>query len=74
MFWSLFPHNPGIGQELTISFDGKSYTAWRFKKGDYELNSENNGSPMNMSCDLAKAEKVHELSKLKDYFGLCKLE
>jgi len=73
-FWSMFPHNPAIGQELTIKYGDKSYTAWRFKKGNYELNSENGGSPLKMYCELSQSEKAHDISKLSDYFGLCRLE
>ncbi|GLR71926.1 hypothetical protein GCM10007852_28340 [Agaribacter marinus] len=73
-FWSMFPHNPAIGQELTINYQGKSYTAWRFKKGNYELNSENDGLPLKMRCELSETEKAHDISQLSDYFGLCRLE
>ncbi len=72
-FWSIFPHNPAIGQEIKISYGGETYTAWRFKKGDYELNSESNGTALFMACDLNKPEKVHSVTQLSDYFGLCEL-
>lgn len=57
-----------IKQSITISYKGKTYEGWRFMKNDYELNSENKGKPLRLTCDLAtKADYVDY------YYGVCRL-
>jgi hypothetical protein len=71
----LLPHQPLIDQEIVISHDGTEYKAWVHAKGDYVLNSENEGRPLQMHCDLDAPEKVSVISaaKSKKFFGICEL-
>lgn len=49
---SLLPHEPVIKQIILIKHEGKTYDAWLSYKRDYDNNSELNGKPIVMYCDL----------------------
>ena len=69
------PHQPLVEQEILIAHEGKEYKAWVHAKGDYEPNSENEGRPLRMYCELRTPEKVTYINEpmAKKYFGLCEL-
>ena len=55
----LLPHEPVVEQTMTIQFEGKSYKAWGLFKHSYELNAENNGRPIDVTCRLEAERTMH---------------
>ena len=62
------PHEPVIKQVILIKHAGKSYEAWNFYKRDYAANSERQGKPINILCNLDKSP-----SDKSDIFGIFEL-
>lgn len=48
----LLPHEPVVQQTIRITHQGQTYTAWAFDKADYDANSELEGKPISLICDL----------------------
>lgn len=63
---SLLPHEPVIKQSILIQHGGKSYKAWMSFKRDYDSNSENQGKPIKVTCNL-DAEPLRR----GEIMGLC---
>lgn len=61
------PHQPVILQKITISYDGMEYTAWRHTKNSYETNSEMDGRPLTLECELTRAADFEGT-----HYGICK--
>lgn len=72
--WTLFPHNPSVGQMINIYIDDKEYQAWGFRKGNYDVNGELDGKPMNLICDLNNQKKPHKINDFKSYLGICEVK
>jgi hypothetical protein len=70
---AIFPHNPSVSQGIKIYLDGKEYRAWAYQKGNYDVNGELDGKPMNLLCDLNNPEQKHEVNNYKIYTGICEL-
>lgn len=64
----LIPHQPVTTQDVIIRFEGKIYEAWLAMKYDYEENSELDGVPINMYCDIAT--KPDHQGK---FYGICRI-
>jgi hypothetical protein len=73
-FWTLFPHNPSVGQLINIHVGDEKYQAWGFIKGNYDVNGELDGKPMNLFCDLLSPKETYKVNILKDYIGICQLQ
>jgi hypothetical protein len=72
--WAFFPHNPSIIQFINISIEDKEYQAWGFQKGNYDINGELDGKPMNLFCDLDTPKATHKVNEYKNYVGICVLK
>jgi hypothetical protein len=73
MMWSLIPHNPVVMQTITIQAGDKTYEAWEYQKGNYEMNSEADGKTVDMLCDLQNEPRSHAINQLFSYWGICTL-
>ena len=67
-FSSLLPQQFAAGQSMAITVDGESYEGWVYTKMDPAENSENNGQPSNMVCDISKEPEFAGQT-----YGVCKL-
>lgn len=63
----LIPAQPTIQQTITIKYQGVEYTAWLHGKGSYNANTELDGKPINLVCELTR----HPDYEGKHY-GICK--
>jgi hypothetical protein len=63
----LIPHQPVILQRITIRHEGVDYPAWRHTKDTYENNSELDGKPLNLSCELSRSPDFDGT-----HYGICK--
>lgn len=61
------PHQPVVLQKITIRHAGHEYTAWRHTKNSYEPNSELDGKPLNLECELTRAPDFEGT-----HYGICK--
>ena len=61
------PHQPVILQKLIIRYAGVEYMAWRHTKDSYEANSELDGRPLNLVCELSRAPDFEGT-----HYGICK--
>ncbi len=67
----LMPHEPVISQLITISFEGKDYIAWDFRKHNYDDKGELKGKPINLSCELTRKPSSSYIKD--DIYGICSL-
>jgi hypothetical protein len=65
---SLLPHQPNVRQTILIKHGGKTFKAWMFNKGNYDLDGELD-RPIVMTCRLER-EPTHT----GDVFGICELQ
>jgi hypothetical protein len=72
--WTLFPHNPSVGQMINIHVGDNEYQAWGFRKGNYDVNGELDGKPMNLLCDLNNPKESHKINEFKSYLGICTIK
>ena len=63
---SLLPHEPVVEQVMTIRFEGKSYKAWGLFKHSYDLDAENKGRAIDVTCRLEAERSMHG-----EVYGLC---
>lgn len=61
------PHQPVILQKIIIRYEGRDYPAWRHTKNSYEPNSELDGKPLNLECELTRAPDFEGT-----HYGICK--
>lgn len=66
---ALFPHNPNVPQRITIRYQERNYEAYMRRKRNYKENSEFNGKPLELVCDLKNAP-----SKEGGVYGICTLK
>jgi hypothetical protein len=71
--FAIFPHNPSVSQRIKIYIEDKEYLAWAYAKGNYDVNGELNGKPLNMYCDVNSPQEKHQLENHKMYSGICEL-
>lgn len=62
----IVPHQPVMLQKIIISYQGVEYTAWRHTKDSYDLNSEMNGKPINLVCELTREPDFEGT-----HYGIC---
>lgn len=67
---SLLPHEPVVQQTIRITHKGQTYTAWAFDKGDYDANTELDGKPISLICDLDQPAS-HQGPRERIY-GICR--
>lgn len=67
-FGSLLPHEPMVRQTILIHYEGQTYKAWLFDKGNYDNNGELKGKPISLFCDLEAP-----LSHKGEVYGICQL-
>lgn len=65
------PVEPTIHQEILIQYDGNEYEAWVTFKHIWKENSELDGKPINLICELTE-EATTKSSGLKKISGICK--
>jgi hypothetical protein len=54
-------------QKITIRYEGRDYTAWRHTKNSYEPDSELDGKPLDLECELTRAPDFEGT-----HYGICK--
>ncbi|WP_028225395.1 carboxypeptidase-like regulatory domain-containing protein [Paraburkholderia ferrariae] len=65
----LLPHQPVVIQKIVIRYQGAEYEAWRHTKGSYEINSELDGRPLKLVCELSRQPDFEGT-----HYGICKAE
>jgi len=63
----MIPSQPAMLQKIVIHYQGTEYIAWRYGKDSYDANSELDGKPINLVCELTRAPG-HEGT----HYGICK--
>lgn len=63
----IVPHQPVMLQKIIISYQGTEYTAWRHTKDSYDHNSEMDGKPINLVCELTREPDFEGT-----HYGICK--
>jgi hypothetical protein len=63
----LIPAQPTILQRIWIRYQGTEYVAWMHTKGSYEPNTELNGRPLNLVCELSRQPDFEG-----KHYGICK--
>ncbi len=63
----MVPHQPVILQKIMIRYEGVEYTAWRHTKNTYDANSELDGKPLNLECELSREPDFEGT-----HYGICK--
>lgn len=66
-FSRIVPHEPVILQAIIITYAGKEYEAWVHTKNSYQVNSELDGHPLNLQCELSREPDFEG-----KHYGLCK--
>ena len=61
------PHQPVIMQTIIIVHAGVEYEAWIHTRNSYELNSELDGRPLQLECELTREPDFEGT-----HFGICK--
>lgn len=73
--WSVLaqivPHEPVVYQTILIKHRGQTFKAWMFTRHNYDANSELQGKPIFLVCDL-DAPLSHKGPEDKVY-GICEL-
>lgn len=63
----MVPHQPVILQKIIIRYQGVDYMAWRHTKNTYDANSELDGKPLNLQCELSREPDFEGT-----HYGICK--
>lgn len=63
----MVPHQPVILQKIIIHYQGVEYMAWRHTKNSYEANSELDGKPLELECELTREPDFEGT-----HYGICK--
>jgi hypothetical protein len=61
------PHQPVILQKIIIRYEGVDYVAWRHTRNSYEANSELEGKPLQLECELTRQPDFEGT-----HYGICK--
>ncbi|TBV03260.1 DUF6795 domain-containing protein [Phytopseudomonas dryadis] len=67
----LIPHEPAIGQRITLRYQGKEHKGWVFSKHNYDNLGEVKGRALTFNCEL-NAEPVAQAET--ETFGICLLQ
>jgi hypothetical protein len=65
---ALLPGEVTVGQRLVIRYQGQSYEGWNHGKKGKEANTEANGKPLRLVCELSTEPGVSGNS-----FGICRV-
>lgn len=63
----MIPAQPVMLQKIVIHYQGTEYMAWRHAKMSYDANTELDGRPLSLICELSR-EPSHE----GKHYGICK--
>jgi hypothetical protein len=63
----LIPAQPMMNQTITIRFHGVEYLAWMHGKDSYDANTELDGQPMNLACELTRKPE-----REGTHYGICR--
>ena len=63
----LIPAQPTIQQTITIKYQGVEYTAWLHGKTSYNANTELDGKPIRLECELTRQPDYEG-----KHYGICK--
>ncbi|WP_259675329.1 DUF4198 domain-containing protein [Burkholderia pseudomallei] len=63
----LIPAQPTIQQTIVIRYQGVEYVAWMHGKGSYAANTELDGRPINLICELTRQPDYEG-----KHYGICK--
>ena len=63
----LIPAQPTIQQTIMIRYQGVEYVAWLHGKGSYNANTELDGRPFNLLCELTRRPDYEG-----KHYGICK--
>ncbi|SDH22366.1 hypothetical protein SAMN05216588_103239 [Pseudomonas flavescens] len=66
----LMPHEPVIGQRITLRYQGKEHKGWVFTKHNYDDQGEVKGRPLTFTCELNSEPVAHPETET---FGICVL-
>lgn len=64
----ILPGQPSILQRIIIRHNGTEYEGWRHNKNSYDLNSELDGRPLKLICELATAPDFEG-----KHYGICRV-
>jgi uncharacterized GH25 family protein len=63
----LIPAQPAMLQTILIRYQGVEYVGWRHGKLSYDANSELDGRPLNLVCELSQRP-----DREGNYYGICR--
>lgn len=66
----LLPHEPVIGQRITLRYQGKTHKGWVMSKRNYDAQGEVPGHALRLICDLGEEPAAHPETET---FGICRL-
>lgn len=64
------PHEPVIGQRITLRYQGREHKAWVFTRHNYDALGEVAGRELVFSCELSDEPVAHPETET---FGICRL-
>lgn len=65
----LLPAQPTMQQELLIRYQGAEYIAWQHGKGSYNANTELDGRPIRLVCELTRPPNYE-----RKHYGICRAD
>lgn len=65
------PHEPVIGQRITLRHQGREHKAWVFTKHNYDALGEVAGRELVFRCELSDEPMAHPETET---FGICRLQ
>lgn len=63
----LIPAQPTIQQTIVIRYQGREYVAWLHGKNSYDANTELDGRPLHLVCELTRQPDYEG-----KHYGICK--
>ena len=67
---ALLPHEPAIGQRITLRHAGTAHKGWVMTKHNYDVQGEVPGRPLHFTCALEEEAVAHPETAT---FGICRL-
>lgn len=65
----MIPSQPMMLQKIVIHYQGVEYIAWRHGKDSYDANTELDGRPLKLVCELSRQPDFEGT-----HYGLCKAD
>jgi hypothetical protein len=65
----LIPAQPTMLQEIVIRYEGAEYIAWQHGKNSYNANTELDGRPIRLVCELTRQPDYEG-----KHYGICKAD